>query len=102
MAKPKAGEDTESLELLHTAGEKVKCYNHFSSFFKRFNISQDSETLLQVCKRKFMSIQRLPYDYLYALYSETKNWKTTPIPQRGEGIDKVARSYHEILPSNKK
>ena len=33
MAKAKAGADTESLELLHTAGEKVKCYNHFGSFF---------------------------------------------------------------------
>ena len=32
MAKAKAGADTESLELLHTAGEKVKCENEYRAF----------------------------------------------------------------------
>ena len=102
MAKPKAGADRESWELLHTAGEKVKCHNHFSSFFKSLNISQDSVTLFQVCKRKFMSIQTPIWLFIHLLFRGTKNWKITQIPPRGEWIHKVAHSYHETLLSNKK
>lgn len=104
MAKPKAGADRESWELLHTAGEKVKCHNHFSSFFKSLNISQDSATLFQVCKRKFMSIQRLPYNYLYTLYSE--GLKTGKPPKYHQGANGYIKwhihtmRYYSAIKSN--
>ena len=63
----------EHLELLYTAGEKVKWYNHFGelNFPKKlkYTIGPSTPRYLTQEKRKFITTQRHAYAYSQSLYS---------------------------------